>query len=426
MARKTLCRLCALLGLSTLGWAHIPAAGGEVITGEIRVFGNEEIKKYIILREIRLRAGDPFDPERITAAKERIRRIPGVDYLDIRTNLNPDDSTVALSVIVTEKSSLEGYPVIRRGYQNEMSFGLRAVNRNFRGRSERLWSSFLFRGNQVFTAGWENPWIGDGQRRIGVGLRVHYKDYVYVYDDLGDAFRDADIQRSGAELSVFQTFTDRTRISLALGFENVESGRSGVTLEPDGDSYLTASVRLDYDARDSDRFPWSGIYVSATGREIGPGRDAYSIHEGHVQASAYASLLARTVLAIGASLDYRDGDGIPLYRREHLGGSGTLRGREFGSFHGTKSLLLGAEYRVPWNFSRAEPVEDVLLGISTHFFADAGAAWEDDEDLNTEIFHGTFGVGILILNGSIPGLRIDYGWHQRSSGRWEIDVGAKF
>jgi outer membrane protein insertion porin family len=423
---KTFRRLCILLGYSTLGWTYIPAAYGVVKTGEIRVFGNEDIKTYIILREIKLRTGDSFDATRVAAAKERIRRIPGVDYSDIRTSFNPDDSTMALSVIVTEKSSLEGYPVIRRGYQDEMSFGLRAVNSNFRGRSERLWSSFVVRGNRIFTAGWENPWIGAGQRRIGIGLCAHFKDYDYVYDDNGEVFRDAEIRRSGVEFSVFQTFTDRMRISLALGFENVESGRSGVTLEPGGDGYLTASVGFDYDARDSDRFPWSGVRARATGREIGPGDDAYSIHEGQIDAGAYMSILSRTVLALGARLNYRDGDEIPLYRREHLGGSGTLRGREFGSFHGTKSILFGAEYRVPWNFSRAEPVADVLLGISTHLFADAGVAWENDGDLDTEIFHGTFGVGILILNGSVPGLRIDYGWHQHSNGRWEIDIGAKF
>jgi outer membrane protein assembly factor BamA len=89
-------------------------------------------------------------------------------------------------------------------------------------------------------------------------------------------------------------------------------------------------------------------------------------------------------------------------------------------------MVFGAEYRVPLNFSRAEPVEDMLLGISTHVFADAGAAWEDDGDLDADIFHGTYGVGILILNGHVPGLRIDYGWHRHSQGRWEIDVGAKF
>jgi hypothetical protein len=66
------------------------------------------------------------------------------------------------------------------------------------------------------------------------------------------------------------------------------------------------------------------------------------------------------------------------------------------------------------------------MGISAHLFADAGGAWEDGQDLNSNIFHGTFGLGILVLNGSVPGLRIDYGWHQNSNGRWEVDIGAKF
>jgi outer membrane protein assembly factor BamA len=216
------------------------------------------------------------------------------------------------------------------------------------------------------------------------------------------------------------------RINVSIGLEAVDGGTDGVTLQPDGDRYLTASVGLDYDGTDSARFPWSGVRVHAAATEIGPADDAYSIHEGRIDASAYLSILARTVLALGADATYRDGDNVPLYRREHLGGSKTLRGREFGSFHGTRSMVVGAEYRVPVNFSRLEPVEDLLLGISTHLFADAGAAWEDGDRLAADMFHGTFGVGVLILNGSVPGLRVDYGWHRHSNGRWEIDVGAKF
>lgn len=402
-----------------------PGTKPPVVT-KVQVGGNEKVKTYIIRREIPFFPGDPLDPQKLREARSRISQVPGVDYSEIRIIENDADSTRALLAIVTEKSALDGYPVVKRGSQDRMSFGVRAVQRNFRGRSESLSCSLLFRANTVVTAAWENPWLGSGQSRIGLGLRAFYKDYEYVYDDVGGAFKDAGIERYGLDLSVFRTFARRLRLTLGLGYERVESGNRFVTNDPGGDAYVAASLGVRYDGGDGRRFPWSGVVLEALGREVGPGTDEYSIHEGHAAAAAYAPLAGRAVLALGGSLDYRSGDRIPAYRREHLGGSGTLRGHGFGTFHGIRSVISSVEFRVPLNFSRARPAEDLLLGISAHLFADAGAAWEDGENLDGEKFHGTFGVGVIILNGSVPGLRIDYGWHRHSSGRLEVDVGMKF
>lgn len=408
------------------GTTRTDAVAPPAVIERIRVAGNEKIKTFVIRRAIPFSPGDRLDPAGLAQARARVARIPGVDYSEIRVVENTPDSTVTLYAFVTEKSALEGYPVVRRGYEDRMSFGLAAAQRNFRGRGETLRGSVLFRGNSVFSAAWENPWLGDNQWRLGAGLSVFYKAYDYVYDDLGGIYRGADVTRYGLETKVFRAFEGGLRPWAGLGFEIVESGATTFTIESGGDRYLTASLGLEYDGRDSRRFPWSGVFLEAAGREVGPGAKDYSIHETGAAASVFAPLTGRTVLALGGRLTYRNADRIPPYRREHLGGSATLRGREFGSFHGASSVISSAELRFPLNFSRNRPVEDLLLGVCAYLFADAGAAWERGQGLDGDSFHGTFGFGMLVLNGSVPGLRLDYGWHRRSSGRLEIDVGAKF
>lgn len=413
--------------MAALTWFPTMAVSAPVETarvGKVRISGNVNIKTYIIRRQISLRTGDPFEERELVESRHRIRRVPGVDYCDLRVVSSPADSTLGVSVFVTEKSTLDGQPIVQRGRENDMSFGLRVSERNFRGRSETLSASVVVRGNETFFAAWENPWIGNGPR-IGLGVTAHVERYDYVYDDAGAGLLGAGVRRYGAEFSIFRPFAARSRVFLAAGGERVEGDAAGVTIDPGGDLYAAISLGVDYDGRDSGRFPWSGTRLRAEGREVGPLGDSGFLSEAIVDAGAYASPFGRSVLATGVRVVYRDGGSIPPYRREHIGGSQTLRGYDFGSFHGTRSIVAGVEYRLPLNFSRARPVEDLLLGVSAHVFADAGAAWDDEQKLSRDIFKGTYGLGIIVLNGSVPGLRIDYGWQPRSSGRWEIGVGAK-
>lgn len=393
--------------------------------GEIRVHGNQKIRPHILIREIPFKRGDTYDEEKLDRAHQRIRTIPGVDYSDIRVALSPRDSLLIITVVVTEKPTFNGRPLIRRGYQNKMSFGLELWEKNFRGESEELSGLFLLRGNTLFSASWSNPWIGMGPR-IGVGLELFYKDYVYVYDDMGAVFTDAPVERFGGELSLFRNLGDRTRISLGGGFESAKITRLGDFPDPDWETFASASVTLSYDSRQTLVYPWNGIYFQTVAKEIGLGNENVTAHEGIADLRLFKSVFGRTVLAGHGRLHYRDGDKIPVYRRDHIGGSQTLRGYDFGSFHGYRSFVTGVELRLPMNFSMELPVEDVLLGMAFHIFADAASAWDDDKDLSVDNFHGTFGAGVVFISEGLSGLRFDYGWRMHDPGRFEFDVTMKF
>ena len=401
------------------------AAARPARTGEVRVYGNEKVKTYVIRREIRLRTGEAYDPSEVQRARRRIEKIPGVDFSDIRVGYTPLDSSLSLTVIVTERSTFEGFPLIRRGLEDKFSFGLRVADSNFRGCSERISAFALFRGNTAFGLAWENPWLGQGPR-IGLGIRGGYRQYEYVYDDLGEALDGAEIRRASGEASVFYTFDSGLRPYLAAGYEQVESDEPGATVIPDRDRFATLSLGLQYDGRSSRIFPWSGWYFDAAATEIGPGDDRFSIFDGLADLRTYLPILDRLVFAVQGRGRLRDGDTIPSYLRQHLGGGLTIRGYDFGSFHGVNSVVTGAELRVPVNFARQRTVEDLLVAVSVHLFADAGAAWERDQELVGELWHSGYGLGLQIMNAQVEGLRVDYGWHQGSNGRWHVEIGARF
>jgi outer membrane protein assembly factor BamA len=213
---------------------------------------------------------------------------------------------------------------------------------------------------------------------------------------------------------------------VGLGYEGADAEAEGMTLDTDRDAYFTVSAGALLDGRDGERFPWSGAYLETRARQIGPGTEDYNIFEGTADARAFVSVGGRAVLALHSRLVYHDGDRIPLYMREHLGGSRTLRGYDYGSFHGANALYGGAEYRIPLNFSRQTPVENLLLGISLHVFGDLGAAWDRGDTLDSDRFNGTYGVGFTVQNRNFAPVRFDWGWRENDSARFEFDFGLKF
>jgi outer membrane protein assembly factor BamA len=408
--------------------AALPAgAWGEepMRTGKIHVVGNKKIKDYIILREVPLRTGQPYDKEKVDEARRRVRKIPGVDYSEIRVFYTPIDSSLSLNVVVTEKSTFTGFPIIRRGPENVFSFGAWVAEYNFRGRSETIGASLATRGGTVADVFWENPWLGRGPR-VGIGLSGDYNRYKYVYDDLGGVYEGQGIQSGGGKLSLFYTFGSGLRPYAEVGYRLVDGEAESMTIKPDGDRFPTVTLGILYDGRSSTLYPWSGWYLLAETVAVGPGDDAYSIVTGHLDARVFLPIFNRVVFGLQGSGNIKDGDDIPVYMREHLGGGMTIRGYDYGTFNATNSVLTGAELRVPINFSRELTVEDQLFAASFHLFADAGAVWEQDESLNPERWHGGFGAGVLLLNSAFRGVRFDYAWNDDLEGLFHFEIGARF
>jgi len=397
-----------------------------LVTGDVNIYGNRKIKTFIIRRAVPLRSGEPFQQDKVEEARANIRQIPGVDYSEISVLYSMADSSLFLNVVVTEKSTFHGYPLVQRGLENIFSFGLWLSQDNFRGRSEMLGGSVLVNGGTIANLKWENPWLGQGPR-IGVALAGQYRNYKYVYDDLDGVFEGARIEQYGGDFSLFYTFSSGFRLFAKAAYAAADSDEEGVTNEPGGDRFPVYSVGLRYDTRNSRLWPWSGWYLRADGAVAGPGQEAFSILQGRLDARVYLPFFGRTVVALQLRPRVNDGDRIPVYMREHIGGGMTLRAYDYGDFNATSSIVTSAEIRIPVNFDRQHSVEDKLFAASIHLFADAGAVWELDQSPDdSELWHGGYGLGVLLVNSWFRGLRFDYGWHPDSNGRFHFEIGSKF
>lgn len=418
----------ALVAVASLFPLAAPRASAEepLKTGEIHIYGNDHIKTYVIRRVIPLRTGEPFDRAKVDEASRRIKSIPGVDYSEIRVSYSLADSALSLGVVVTEKATFRGDPIIMRGLENQFSFGLSVSEDNFRGRSEMLGAAAVINAGTIVNAKWENPWLGQGPR-VGIGASGKYMNYKYAYDDLGGDFENSRIEQYGGEFSLFYTFWSGFRLFASAGYSVADSDREGVTNEPGGDRYPLFALGLRYDSRSNGLWSWSGYYLLARATAVGPGQEAFSILRTRIDARVYVPVFNSTVFAAQIRPRLNDGDRIPVYMREHIGGGMTVRSYDYGDFNATNSIVASAEYRIPVNFNRRQSVEDRLFAASVHVFADAGAVWDKGQSLdNSDLWQGGYGVGILLLNSWFRGLRFDYGWHEGSNGRFHFEIGARF
>jgi len=413
----------AILGARTAAVTAAELDGLRI--SALKIFGNVKTKSYVIVRELPFRVGDPYSSRDAREAKEAIAALPGIDFVDLRAGFVPADSSVVVTIIVSEVSTLHGYLLTERGYENKVSFGLRTVDENFRGRSEKLEASFLLRGNTVLEGGWENPWVA-GSHPLGVGFRTYYRDYRYPYSDLGDEVEGQSITDTGLEVYLFTRLTRRGRLSLRAGFETVESPADELTITGSRDRFLTVGLQFSLDTREHPAFPWEGVQCHCRLSSLGPGSPDYSLFEGELEVDYYYCPHPRVVLASQAYAAGITGDSVPAYRRFHLGGASTLRGFDYGTFNGNRAVLGTLELRIPVNFSRDLPLEDLLVGLAFTAFVEGGGAWEKGEDPSLDSLHGSFGAGVALLTKNATGLRFDYGWTREGKGRWEIDAGLKF
>ncbi len=95
--------------------------------------------------------------------------------------------------------------------------------------------------------------------------------------------------------------------------------------------------------------------------------------------------------------------------RSVLGGPLSLRGYDWRSIFGTRSLLLSGEIRFPFvkRFVMDFPIGNLEFpGIQGVAFVDAGNAWEKDEDVPRPV--GSVGVGLRMALGMFMVLRLDF------------------
>ncbi|HTY60612.1 MAG TPA: POTRA domain-containing protein, partial [Bacteroidota bacterium] len=325
--------------------------GSLVTIDEIRVEGNRETDASVITRETRLVPGEPFNPSKIDAVRERLNRL-NIFSSVADPELYLRDGHGGLLVRVKEGNTntfdgILGYiPPALPGSSGYLT-GLASVSmRNLFGTGRKLslrWQR-EDRLSQEIGIRYLEPWIFSLPVNIGGGFIQRQQDSTYVR-------RTVDLQ---SELML----SEELSVSLVLNSEKVIPASDSTTVaQVVGTTETTGGIDVQYDTRDDIYSPESGVRyhtdyhfgrksigsvpAAAAGTPIGGG----TIQRLGVDLELYLPAFRRQVVAFGVhGREIRTGQVQPgeMYQ---FGGANSLRGYRENQFLGAEIAWTNAEYR---------------------------------------------------------------------------------
>ena len=395
---------------------------------DIRIRGNTITKEKVILREIGLNPGDPYD----TVQSERSRRrLMNLGYFeDVRTyDSSAGDDLRDLFFEVDEKAT--GNIFFGAGFSSvDHLIGMFGISQSnfdifnwptFRGAGQKARLDLTVSGDSSdLDVSFVEPWFLDRRLSLDVDGWLHTREY-NEYDE----------RRLGASVGLAKFFSGIGRLGLDYGLESVRlkdvtKERFHLLDEPDrewsfldeDDSYLLGWMRLSwtYDTRDNPLVPRRGTRANAWGKlhNAAFGSD-FDFYEAGLKAFHYIPMPFGTTLALSgmvSTVDGIGGDEVPIGSRYFLGGGRNIRGfrhRDLGpkaisddydhdfSPVGGKTKLWGtAEFSVP-----------LAERIRFATFYDVGNVWADEWDMDPSDLASSVGIGIRLDFVGFP-IRLDY------------------
>ena len=421
----------------------------EGIVEDFKVKGNVKTKDKVILREIRMKKGEPFNS---TLARRSLNRIQNLGFFeDVNMKLNPgrQPNAVEMEVDVVEMNT--GTFGIGAGYSDADGFvGMVSVgDKNFRGTGDSILLRWEFGGedNKNYEITYRKPWLDKKETSMNLALYDLTNEYA-DYDRKGHEIARYDKKRVGQELTFGRPQGEFVRHSITLkhredkykkpikgyslqyyedSFDKEISDPKGRYHQFDGKWPATAKERRDenfgttnsitytrvYDSRDNIYDPHAGKRNSYSFEWAGLGGD-FKFEKITVNYRYYLPMRRDRVLAFDLAAGYAWGD-MPLSQRFSVGGADTLRGYKDDQFRGNSMLRGTAEYRFP--------IRKKVQGV---VFYDIGYAWDkrDQSDFDLSLMEYGYGVGLRI-NSPLGPIKLDWGKGKQRN-RFHFSFGGQF
>ena len=413
----------------------------EGIVEDFKVKGNVKTKDKVILREIRLKKGEPFNS---TLARRSLNRIQNLGFFeDVNMKLNPgrEPNAVEMEIDVVEQNT--GTFGIGAGYSDADGFiGMITVgDKNLRGTGDSIMLRWEFGGedNRNYELTYTKPWLD--KKETSLSLSVYDLTYEYAdYDRQGDEIARYDKRRVGQEITfgrpqgefvknfISLKHRDDKYEGVADGYETSVQYYEPTYVPPPGMNIpLDYRVRREenfgttnsisfsrvYDSRDNVFDPHAGKRNSYTFEWAGLGGD-FKFEKISVNYRYYINMRKNRVLAFDLAAGYAWGK-MPLSQRFAVGGADTLRGYKDDQFRGNSMLRGTVEYRIP-----------IQKKIQAVLFYDIGYAWDkrDQHAFDLGLMEYGYGVGLRI-NSPLGPIKLDYGKGKQRS-RFHFSFAGQF
>ena len=413
----------------------------EGIVEDFKVKGNVKTKDKVILREIRLKKGEPFNS---TLARRSLNRIQNLGFFeDVNMKLNPGREPNAVEMEITVEEMNTGTFGIGAGYSDADGFvGMVSVgDKNFRGTGDSVQVRWEFGGadNRNYEFTYRKPWLDKKETSLNLTIYDLTNEYA-DYDRDGDEIARYDKKRRGQEITLGRPQGEFVRHFITLKHrddkyvEKVDGHHTQYyeptfnieesvvkNISPDyrerrkenfGSTNSITYSRV-YDSRDNIYDPHAGKRNSYTFEWAGLGGD-FKFEKISVNYRYYIPMQKNRVLAFDLAAGYAWGD-MPLSQRFAVGGADTLRGYRDDQFRGNSMLRGTAEYRFP--------IRNKVQGV---VFYDYGYAWDkrDQKNFDFDLMQGGYGIGLRI-NSPLGPIKLDWGKGKQRS-RFHFSFGGQF
>lgn len=397
----------------------------EGVIEKFVVKGNKKTKTFVITREMRMKAGQPFNAKAARRSLERIHNLGYFEDVNVKLNSGQEPNTVEVEITVVEQNT--GQFMIGAGYSTADGFvGILGIgDKNFMGIGDSANIRWEFGGkdNKNYDFSYFKPWLT--KKELGAGLSLYnttheYQDY---YDDGSDKAR-YDRKRKGIELTLSQPISEKVKV-----FGTIKNREDIYVKAIDGyypqyyeqypsrkkeDFGTTRSVTLGVtmDSRDNIYNPTEGRRILFSSEFAGAGGD-FNFNKFYLESSWYYKLKSEEqVIAVRFNGGYATGT-MPVSQRFAVGGAETLRGYKDDIFRGYKMLLSSVEYRFP-----------IVKRVQGVLFTDYGYAWDKGMDFSLGDMKLGYGLGVRI-NSPLGPIRLDYG-RGSMGGRFHFSFGGNF
>ena len=371
---------------------------------EIRLHGTRRTKDTTILRELRMKVGEPLLKEHLEHDYQSLDALN--IFSDLRISPTEEDGRVIVNVEV--KETIAFLPTVSVQYNDENGFsaggGLKALN--LLGRAIKFSGVALFGGTTTFAFLLADPWVTGNH--LGYNLEVAKRER---QNELFDFFEDG----TEGYLTLSSYVKDHGRLGSRLSLVSIGSDVDGKTLsEDDRDDVAFLSLFLGYEHLDSPLTPQKGIWAEFEVGKSGLFGSDSDFWQGQFDLRGYLPLAERHRLELFSLTTLRDGavgTEIAPWQQFGIGGSNTVRGWDLGAQIGKNQFLATAEYvytlitpKTVTFFSRFS----TFFALDVSVFGDLGSAWNRSEAFE-ESFIGGGGVGLRFILPYVGMARIELG-----------------
>jgi outer membrane protein insertion porin family len=409
-----------------------------VSIGKIILRGNIRTRDEVILRELLVKPGDPYDYSAILKSQQRIYRF-GYFRVARFDPVHPGEKEYIKDMLFTVEERPAGSMDFSVGYGSLdwLRGSVEVSYRNLWGTAR--YSSLRYEQSDILKRAifnFQQPWILG--HKLDNKFSLVWSDSERLNSDTREIWYKT--RKTVASFGVEKTY-ETLKPSLTYQFENVVNYHvlqaAQLTPEDSGRVLVSSlSPAVLWDLRDDVFNPRKGalygIVLKEALRELGSQADFSKLM---VQGSWFLPLHTAVVALsarAGMAWPFRTTVELPIHERFYAGGSTTVRGYRQDAVGpsvpdvngdliptgGSSMVVLNLELRV-------NPGE----GFGVVFFTDAGNVWPGQE-INVKDLRSSFGAGIRYGTPVGP-IRIDYGQkiHRlpgESPGEFHVNIGNTF